>query len=86
MPSFGLWRGQGRSWPGVPGPAALPEGIRLVFLPPYSSEGQPVGVWPLVNEAVANRPFPSLEALVDNLPSRHPCWAASRPGGGDEGF
>jgi transposase len=32
----------------------VPEGIPLVFLPPYSPELQPVErVWPLVNEAVA---------------------------------
>jgi len=32
----------------------VPEGVRLIFLPPYSPELQPAErVWPLVNEAVA---------------------------------
>jgi hypothetical protein len=42
----------------VSGRVEVPEGVRLVFLPPYSPELQPVErVWPLVNEAVANRYF-----------------------------
>ena len=40
----------------VSGRVGVPEGVRLVFLPPYSPELQPVErVWPLVNEAVAER-------------------------------
>ncbi len=46
----------------VSGRVEVPEGVRLVFLPPYSPELQPVErVWPLVNEAVANRYFRDLE-------------------------
>jgi len=53
----------------VSGRVEVPEGVRLVFLPPYSPELQPVGqpqgyvlrVWPLLNEAVANRYFRDLE-------------------------
>lgn len=50
----------------VPPRVEIPEGIRLVFLPPYLPELQPVErVWPLVShgrspypgEAVANRYF-----------------------------
>ncbi len=49
----------------------VPEGIRLVYLPPYSPELQPAErVWPLVNEAVANRWFPSLEALMETVAER----------------
>src|SRR6516162_2302205 len=36
----------------------LPEGIHLVFLPPYSPEVQPAErLWPLSNEPLANRVF-----------------------------
>ncbi|WP_341474626.1 transposase [Thermus altitudinis] len=49
----------------------VPAGIRLVFLPPYSPELQPVErVWPSANEAVAHRPFPSLEALMETVARR----------------
>jgi len=52
----------------------VPEGVRLVFLPPYSPELQPVErVWPLVNEAVANRYFADLEALMEAVERR---WLA----------
>jgi hypothetical protein len=40
----------------VSGRVEVPEGVGLVFLPPYSPELQPVErVWPLVDAAVANR-------------------------------
>ena len=43
---------------------AVPEGLRLVFLPPYSPELQPAErLWPLAREAVANRSFSSLVDL-----------------------
>ena len=42
----------------------VPEGIHLLFLPPYSPELQPCErLWPLTNEGVANRSFPSLDEL-----------------------
>jgi hypothetical protein len=42
----------------------LPEGIQLVFQPPYSPEVQPAErLWPLTNEALANRTFRSLDEL-----------------------
>ena len=42
----------------------LPEGIHLVFLPPYSPEVQPAErLWPLSNEPLANRAFVSLDEL-----------------------
>jgi transposase len=50
-------------WHGPEG-LAVPEGISLVFLPPYSPELQPAErLWPLVDEAVANRHFATLDAL-----------------------
>ncbi len=42
----------------------VPEGIDLVFLPPYSPELQPAErLWGLVDEPVANRTFADLDAL-----------------------
>ena len=43
---------------------AVPEGLHLVFLPPYSPELQPVErLWPLTNEPLANRHFATLADL-----------------------
>ena len=42
----------------------MPDGITLVFLPPYSPELQPAErLWPLVDEPVANRHFATLADL-----------------------
>jgi transposase len=42
----------------------VPEGLHLVFLPPYSPEVQPAErLWPLSNEPLANRAFASLDEL-----------------------
>jgi transposase len=52
--------------PGWHGPQglAVPDGITLVFLPPYSPELQPdERLWPLVDEPVANRHFATLADL-----------------------
>ena len=50
---------------------AVPEGVRLEFLPPYSPELQPAEhLWPLTNEAVANRHFASLGELDAALAER----------------
>lgn len=49
----------------------VPDGIDLVALPPYAPELQPAErLWPLVNEAVANRSFADLEALMTVLVPR----------------
>ena len=49
----------------------LPEGIEVVFLPAASPEVQPAErLWPLVDEPVANRAFPDLEALEAVLVAR----------------
>jgi DDE superfamily endonuclease len=43
---------------------AVPDGITLVFLPPYSPELQPAErLWPPVDEPVANRHFATLDQL-----------------------
>lgn len=42
----------------------LPEGIHLIFLPPYSPELQPAEkLWPLSNEGIANLQFDTLNQL-----------------------
>ena len=49
----------------------VPEGVRLEFLPPYSPELQPAEhLWPLTNEAVANRHFARLSDLDATLAAR----------------
>lgn len=49
----------------------VPEGLRLVFLPPYSPELQPAEhLWPLVDEAIANQTFASLADLDQALARR----------------
>ena len=50
-------------WHGPEG-LTVPEGITLVFLPPYSPELQPAErLWPLVDEPVANKHFATLADL-----------------------
>jgi transposase len=45
-------------------PLAVPEGIRLVYLPPYSPELQPAEtLWVHVDEPIANRHFETLNDL-----------------------
>jgi transposase len=49
----------------------LPAGVDLTLLPAYSPELQPAErVWPLVDEPVANRAFPDLDALEAVLVDR----------------
>lgn len=46
----------------------VPEGIHLVFLPPYSPELQPAErLWPLTNEAIANQYFETIEAVEEAI-------------------
>jgi hypothetical protein len=56
-----------------------PEGIELVFLPPYSPEIQPAErLWPLSNEVIANRVFASLDDLQEAQAER--CrWLQDHP-------
>ena len=59
---------------------AVPEGIRLVFLPSYSPELQPAEhLWPLTNEAIANKHFGTLDELEETLAARCRVLAA-QPG------
>ena len=50
-------------WHSPPG-LAVPEGIRLVYLPPYTPELQPVEtLWVHLDEPIVNRHFDSLAEL-----------------------
>lgn len=63
-----VWDGAG--WH-TSGALVVPDGIELVPLPPASPELQPAErLWPLVNEAVANRTFTDLDALEAVLVDR----------------
>ena len=63
-----VWDGAG--WH-TSGELVVPEGIELVPLPPSSPELQPAErLWPLVNEAVANRVFADLDDLETVLVDR----------------
>jgi transposase len=53
------------------GEVEIPEGIHLVFLPSGSPELQPAErLWPLTNEALANRLFEEIEELEEALVER----------------
>jgi len=55
----------------VAGDLRMPDGVQLVFLPPYSPELQPAErLWPLLNEPIANRPVETLDALEEILVER----------------
>jgi hypothetical protein len=57
-------------WHGPEG-LAVPDGISLVFLPPYTPELQPAEhLWPLVDEAVVNTHFATLDALHATVAAR----------------
>ena len=58
----------------------LPEGVHLALLPSYSPELQPAErLWPLVDEPIANRAFPDLDALEAVLVDRCRILEADRP-------
>lgn len=70
-------------WDGAGGHTAVdlevPDGIDLVALPPYSPELQPAErLWPLVDEAIANRAFADLDALEEVLVVRCQTLRADR--------
>ena len=49
----------------------VPEGLHLVFLPPYTPALQPAErLWPLLNERLANRDHADLPALEDAIAAR----------------
>jgi hypothetical protein len=68
---------------GSPGPGGV-ACVGATLPPPYSPELQPVErVWPLVNEAVANRYFHDLEEMMEVVAERCRVLAqAPRPSGG----
>src|SRR5215204_3020872 len=50
---------------------AVPDGIRLVYLPPYSPELQPAEhLWPVLDEPLANRSFGTLAELEQVVTER----------------
>jgi len=50
---------------------AIPEGLHLAFLPPYTPKLQPAErLWPLLNEALANRDYADLPALETAVADR----------------
>ena len=58
----------------------LPEGIDLVFLPPYSPELQPAErLWPLLDAPIANRALGTMAALEAILVQRCRTLEADRP-------
>ena len=51
-------------WHGEPG-LKVPEGLRLVYLPPYTPELQPAEtLWTLVDEPIANQHIAELEHII----------------------
>ena len=55
----------------VSGDLIIPPGIELMFLPPYTPELQPAEhLWPLVDEAVVNKHFATLDALDATIAAR----------------
>jgi transposase len=49
----------------------VPEGVELMFLPPYSPQIQPAErLWPLTNEPIVNEYFETLEELDEVLAER----------------
>ena len=62
----------------VSGDLVVPPGIELAFLPPYTPELQPAEhLWPLANEAVANKHFATLKDLDAALGERCRTLAAA---------
>jgi hypothetical protein len=58
---------------------AVPEGVHLALLPAHSPELQPAErLWPLLDEAVANRAFADLDALEAALVARCRALMADR--------
>ena len=54
-------------WHGAAG-LKIPDGIRLVFLPPYSPELQPAEtLWALVDEPIVNRHIATIEELEEKI-------------------
>ena len=75
---FRAWVGEGAAWVvldragwHVSQRVEVPEGVDLEYRPPYSPELQPAErMWPLVNKAVANRYFETLEEMMEVVAGR----------------
>ena len=51
---------------------AVPDSIRLAYLPPYSPELQPAETfWRLVDEFIVNKLVPTFETLVQTIGARY---------------
>ena len=49
----------------------MPDGLRLVYLPPYTPELQPAEhLWRLVDEPIVNRHFERLTEIQDRIEQR----------------
>lgn len=60
----------GAGWHTQPG-LDVPDGVRLVYLPPYTPELQPAEhLWPLVDEPVVNRYFHTIDDLDATIDRR----------------
>jgi hypothetical protein len=58
-------------------PVQGPQGVHLVWLPPYSPELPPAArLWPLPNEPLANRSFADLAELEAVQAQRGLAWPA----------
>jgi len=68
----------GAGWHSAKG-LRVPEGIHLVFQPPYSPQLQPAErLWPLIHEAIANRVHDDIDHLWDDIAKRT-AWIEERP-------
>lgn len=57
----------------------IPEGLRLVFLPPYTPELQPAEtLWTLVDEPIVNKHIPTIQDLENIIATRCVDLAAER--------
>ncbi|KQP93732.1 hypothetical protein ASF57_22260 [Methylobacterium sp. Leaf117] len=60
----------GAGWHTEPG-LRVPDGLRLVYLPPYTPELQPAEhLWRLVDEPIVNRHFDHLAEIQDRIEKR----------------
>jgi DDE superfamily endonuclease len=66
-------------WHGEAG-LAVPDGIRLVYLPPYTPELQPAEhLWEPLDEAIVNRHFATLAELDQAIATRCAVLEADKP-------
>jgi transposase len=67
-----------RGWHG-PANLKIPDGIRLIYLPPYSLELQPAEtLWALVDEPIVNKHIATIEELETKIAQRGIALAEQR--------